>query len=266
MPLAIQLSMQVACTGTSCGEEVRQRYGAEVLSWLEADQSAHEHAGRPQPTLEVADAGSDAHGPAGVRMHPRPSAAAQPADLPARTPAGISPLGLGTPAARSAESAVHGSNSAAAAPPPPLTAPQTSAPASGRSATGRPQQAATAEAAAGPPPTPPPAARSHWRFFAAGAVMAVILHTALHWAMQLPLVRRLISRFIWMKPSFPWATSSQSGGWRLRLLQIQSQPQEHQVPFGMVKCAMNGVVLSRVQVTPALSVSTQVRGLSRAQS
>ena len=219
--------MQVACAGTSCGEDVRQRYGAEVLSWLEADPSAHEHAGRPQPTLDVADAGFDAYDPAGVQMHPRSPAAAQSADLPARTPAGISPFGLGTPAARSAESAVHVSNSAAAAPPSPQTAPQTSAPAGGRSATGRPQQAATAEAAAGPPPAPPPAARSHWRFFAAGAIMAVILHTALHWAMQLPLVRRLISRFIWMKPSFPWATSSQSGEWRLHLLHINCELQGH---------------------------------------
>jgi hypothetical protein len=206
--------MQVACAGIGCGEEVRQRYGAEVLAWLEADQSAQEHAGRPQPTLEVADAGSDAYGLPEVQVHARSAAAAQAADLPARPPAGISPFGLGTPAAGPPGSAAHGSSSAAAAPPPPQTAPEHSVPAAGRSATGRPQQAATVEAAAGPPAAPPPAARSHWRFFAAGAVMAVILHTALHWAMQLPLVRRLISRFIWMKPSFPWATTSQSGDWR----------------------------------------------------
>ncbi len=46
--------------------------------------------------------------------------------------------------------------------------------------------------------------------------MAVVLHTALHWAMQLPWARRMISRFIWMKPSFPWATASSSGAHRWR--------------------------------------------------
>lgn len=202
--------MQVVCAATSSASEVRERYGPEVLAWLEANQSANEHAGRPQPTLDVADAGSDIHGQPGVQTHPRPAtAAAQPADL----PAWVSPNGPRTAAAGSAGSAAHGSNSA---PPPLQTAPQSSVHTTGRSATGRQQQAATAEAAAGPPPAPPPAARSHWRFFAAGAVMALILHTALHWAMQLPLVRRLISRFIWMKPSFPWATSSQSGEWQHR--------------------------------------------------
>jgi hypothetical protein len=194
--------MQGICASTSCSTEARQRYGPEVAAWLEADQGAHEHSSRPQATAEVADAGVDAGALPGLGPRPRSAAAAGSAG--AYVPPWVTSAASQQLATGSAGSTLshHGSNAAGA--PPHQQA---------RSATGRLQQAATAEAAAGPPPTPPTAAaRSHWRFFAAGAIMAVILHTALHWAMQLPLVRRLISRFIWMKPSLPWATASHSGG------------------------------------------------------
>jgi hypothetical protein len=232
--------MQAVASGTTSSLELQQRYGADVVAWLEADQSVQEHSSRPQPIAETADLGVDAGAVPGVGGQPRSAASARSADVHVHPAPGAGPAGTNRPAATAAGPGgpkfAHGSISAAAAPSHQQTAPQNGGPAAARSATGRLQQAATTEAPAGPPPAPPnAAARSHWRFFAAGAVMAVILHTALHWAMQLPLVRRLISRFIWMKPSFPWATASQSGESRLHLVKARCSKCTHD-RLGIIFC------------------------------
>lgn len=75
-----------------------------------------------------------------------------------------------------------------------------------------PQPAPTADSSqqAGvslPPPSPPsrPPNARHWHWFAAGALLAGFFHTALQWISQLPWVRDMFGRFIWMRNRFPWA-------------------------------------------------------------
>jgi len=42
----------------------------------------------------------------------------------------------------------------------------------------------------------------HWKWFFAGTILAGFFHTALHWTTQLPWVRDMFSRFIWMRNPF----------------------------------------------------------------
>lgn len=210
----------VAAKGST---QLCERYGADVAAWLEAGEAEGTRpSSRPQPTADMADAGAPGNAAPRHSWQQRaqsPTAPAAAVTTPAR-PAdsgGLLSSGIAAVIPVSGNAAGGGGGGGGA---PPANASQQEAPAAGSqhraaassSQPGRPRQAAVAEASAGPPPAPPASgSRTHWRFFAAGAVMAVVVHTALHWAMQLPWVRHMISRFIWMKPSFPWASASASG-------------------------------------------------------